>query len=439
MPLGPLSVRRGGPSPAQVVEMCTVVGMVDLRPFRALRPLAHAAARVGAPPYDVVDRAAAAAQADTNPDSILWVTRPEIRLPDDYPADSDPAHEAARTALDDLVDRGVLVLDEVPTYSVYRQRTASHVQTGLVALASAADYTSGRMRTHEQTRPDKELDRARHIRALGAHDEPVFLLTAPGEQAWGPIGARLERLASGPPAIDLTVGEVRHQVWPVADPAEVDRLRALTAALPETYIADGHHRSAAAAAVARQELAADAFPVVLFGGDDLRILPYNRVVTDLAGRTPEEFLSALAGAGPLHPLPGPIGPRSRGEVTVHLADQWHRLTLPPATSDDPVAALDVSLLQDVVLGPLLGIADPRTDRRIGFAGGSRSSEELAARVRSGQAAAAFWMYPTSVDDLVSVASTGRDLPPKSTWFEPKLLSGLFLNRFAETAAVPAPK
>lgn len=412
--------------------------MADLRPFRALRPRVDLAGRVAAPPYDVVDTAEARGLAADNPDSFLHVNRPEIDLPDGTAADSEPVHAAGRAALDKLIARGVMTLDAAPTYSVYRQRRGQAVQTGVVACASVAEYTGGQIKTHEQTRPDKEDDRVRHIAALAAHDEPVFLLVPPRDPAWKSAADLIARVAERDPLLDLTDdGDVQHVLWRVDDPDEVAELGSALDAVPELYVADGHHRTAAAARVAAEREGAgetDVFLAVVFPGEELEILPYNRVVADLGGRTAQQWLDDLASVFEIEPSSEPVEPAGRREFGMYCAGSWFRLRLREASAEptrlaDPVAGLDVSLLQDLVLAPGLGIADPRTDTRISFVGGARGTAELARQVDSGRWAAAFSLHPTSVDELVAVAGTGRDMPPKSTWFEPKLRSGLFVHRF----------
>jgi uncharacterized protein (DUF1015 family) len=412
--------------------------VADVRPFRALRPPPDRAARVSAPPYDVMDVDEARTMAAGNPDSFLHVSRPEI----DLPADIDPYHpqvyRQGRQALQDFVHRGLLVPDETSGYLVYEQRWGSARQTGLVGCAAVADYESGLIRTHEHTRPDKEEDRVRHVDALGAHDEPVFLIAPPTPD----LAKLVDEVTALPPTYDFTTDDgVGHTLWPVTDPDQVAALRAALAALPRLYVADGHHRSAAAVRVHR--LRADrrphqdtvphredeAFLAVVFPSDQVRILPYNRVVADLAGATPSALLDALGDRFEVTASATPVEPDRRHDVGVYLAGQWYRLRARPGLVDetDPVGRLDVTVLQEQVLAPLLGVQDPRTDRRIRFVGGIRGIAELQRLVDGGGAAVAFSLHPTSVEELLAVADAGTVMPPKSTWFEPKLRSGLFIH------------
>ncbi|NLE72556.1 MAG: DUF1015 domain-containing protein [Actinomycetales bacterium] len=415
--------------------------MATLRPFRALRPPRDAVAAVAAPPYDVVDTAEARALAAGNPDSFLHVSRPEIDLPDDVDPHADVVHAAGRRALDDLVARGVLVRDAEPGLLVYRQRmrlpagagTAERTvtQTGVVGCATVADYRAGVIATHEHTRHDKETDRTRHIAALAAHDEPVFLMYRPEAPGAATIAATVAQVTARAPEYDLVTDDgVAHTLWTV-DPAERDALVAAFGEVPRLYVADGHHRSAAAARVAeegRHGPGAGEFPVVVFPADELTVLPYHRAVADLAGRTLAGLRDALADAFdvvPAHDAPEP----GRHQVGLYADGGWWLLRARDGVVDeaDPIARLDVSVLQDRVLGPLLGVADPRTDPRIRFVGGIRGAAALERLVDAGEAAAAFALHPTSADEVMDVADGGRVMPPKSTWFEPKLRSGLFVH------------
>lgn len=404
--------------------------MVDVRPFRALRPAPGAAERLVSPPYDVVDVEEARAWAGGDPDSFLRVSRPEIDLPADADPHSDEVYALGRANLDDLVARGVLVRDERPTFSVYRQVMGSVRQTGIVGAVAVRDYDEKRVKTHEHTRPDKELDRVRHIDALDAQDEPVFLLSRRSAD----VDAIVSRVVQREPAVDLVARDgVEHTLWVVDDPAEVDALRRALGEAGDLYVADGHHRSAAASRVAALRGDApgdhDAFLAVVLPLDDVHVMAYNRVVLDLAGRTPEQLLAEVGEVLEVEPHDGVAAPEGRHEFGMYLAGRWYVLRAPTGSVDegDPLARLDVSLLQDRVLGPVLGIGDPRTDARIAFVGGIRGSGELERLVDSGRAAVAFLLFPTSTAELVEVADTGQVMPPKSTWFEPKLASGLVLH------------
>ncbi|HEX2810641.1 MAG TPA: DUF1015 family protein [Kineosporiaceae bacterium] len=419
--------------------------MAELRPFRALRPSPDKAQAVAAPPYDVVDVEEARALADGNPDSFLHVSRPEIDLPDG--AEPAAAHAQGHRALADFERRGLMARDPVPTLTVYRQRLGVAEQTGVVGAVSVADYRSGAIAVHEHTRPDKEDDRVAHVDALDAHDEPVFLMY-PNDAA---IDALVKTASARPPDVRLTDRDgVEHTLWVVANPATIDGLTAAFDAIPRLYVADGHHRSAAAARLHELRVArtaghndshgeTDVFTAVAFPAEQLTVLPYQRVVTDCAGYDPQALLAALAERFDVQPLDVPAlrgpggdnrGPRpERHEAGMYLAGSWYLLTARPGEVDenDPIARLDVSLLQDGVLCPLLGIADPRTDPRIGFVGGSRGTDELERLVDSGRYAVAFALHPTSPDEVMAVADLGLVMPPKSTWFSPKLASGLFVH------------
>jgi uncharacterized protein (DUF1015 family) len=424
------------------------VRVPELRPFRALRPTPEHAAAVAAPPYDVVDVAEARALAAGNPDSFLHVSRPEIDLPDGVDPHTEAVHDQGRAALAGLVERGRLVRDEDATLSVYRQRRLARAgggagggadggavrpahaidQTGVVGLATVADYRAGRIAVHEHTRPDKEDDRAAHVVALEAHDEPVLLMYP----ARPDIDALVAAVAERPPAIEVTDrDDVTHTLWIVDDAAELAALGEAFAAVPTLYVADGHHRSAAAARLHeradRPAGETDAFPVVAFPAEQLTVLPYQRVV---AGPLPGRFSARLEESFEVTEV-GATAPDdlARHEFGLYAGGHWHRLTLRPGVVDetDPIARLDVAILQDILLAPLLGIADPRTDPRIAFVGGSKGTAELARLVDTGAFAASFALHPTSPGEVMSVADAGLVMPPKSTWFDPKLASGLFLH------------
>ncbi|TVQ90639.1 MAG: DUF1015 domain-containing protein [Chromatiaceae bacterium] len=397
-----------------------------IQPLAGLRPAPGYAAEVAAPPYDVVSLAEARALAAGRPWSFLHISRPEIDLPPDTDPYAPAVYAKARANLQQMLAAGVLVRDPCPHYYCYRLTMGDHCQTGLVAAAAVDAYHAGRIRRHELTRPAKEDDRVRQIAALGAQTGPVFLVY-PAQAA---IDASLTAVTSDPPAVDLTAADgVRHQLWPIADAARIAVLTAACEDLPSLYIADGHHRSAAAARVAADPTTPDPHPsflAVLFPHDQVRILAYNRVMRDLNGLTPAALLERIGGAFSVHASPTPVTPAAAGEFGLYLDRGWYRLRIHPRLipAADPVRRLDVSLLQDHLIGPVLGIADPRRDPRIDFVGGIRGLDGLCARVDSGEMRIAFALHPTDIGDLMAVADAGALMPPKSTWFEPKLADGL---------------
>jgi len=404
--------------------------MATVRPFRALRPAAAAAVRVAAPPYDVVNTAEARALAAGNPDSYLRISRPEIDLPEGTDEHDDRVYAQGAKNLAEFVKRGVLRQDAEPHLYVYAQRMGEHRQTGLVACASVAEYLSDAIKKHEKTRPDKEDDRTRHIDTLGAHDEPVFLTY----RAVKEIDAAVAEVARGAPEYDFTTADgVGHRLWVV--PAAAGRaVEALFRKVPALYVADGHHRSAAAARVhaLRQGKPGEhgVFLAVVFPHDQMQILAYNRLVRDPQRRSPEQLLAALGAVMDLEPAsePAPQGPLQFG---VYAAGRWHRARVRRGSyrADDPVASLDCSIVQDQVLEPIFDIRDPRRDKNIDFVGGIRGARELERRVREEGWSMAFHLFPTRIEQLLAVSDAGLLMPPKSTWFEPKLRSGLFVHSF----------
>jgi uncharacterized protein (DUF1015 family) len=399
--------------------------MASIFPFAALRPAPHAAAAVAAVPYDVVSTEEARALADGNPLSFLRVSRAEIDLPPGTDPYSDAVYERAAENFRDLRAHAPLVEEDVPAFYVYELQMGAHAQTGIAACFSLDEYENDLIKKHEKTRPDKEDDRTRHMLAINAQTGPV-LLTYSASPA---VDAVLARTTGAPPLFDLTAADgIRHRVWtvPQSDHAAVV---AAFAAIPALYIADGHHR-AASAGRARRALAKrgagehDRVLAVAFPHNQMMILPYNRVVKDLNGLDERQFLAALetrvrvgdAASG---------RPSRKGQATMYLAGRWYGLEFPEAVSTRSVAdALDVSRLQDTVLDPILGVKDVRTDKRIDFVGGIRGASELERLVDSGSAAVAFSLYPVTVEDLMAIADSGGIMPPKSTWFEPKLRDGL---------------
>jgi len=394
-------------------------------PFRALRPAPGRAAEVLAPPYDVLSMAEARERAKGRPWSFLHISKPEIDLDpaiDPY----DPAvYAKAAENLKRMLAAGVLMRDAKPCCYVYRLTWRGRMQTGIAAVASLADYASSRIRKHEHTTPLKEDDRVRQIEALNAQTGPV-MMAYPAAPA---IDAMLAKAATGAPVVDVTADDgVRHQLWVVDDEAAIAALTRAFDALPALYIADGHHRSAAAARVAqaRGGNTAAYFLSVIFPHHEMTILDYNRVIRDLNNRSPDQLLAELRKNFSVRASDQPVRPTAAGEFGMYLAGRWYRLMLRSdlVPSTDPIGRLPIALLTRHVIEPLFGIADPRTDKRIDFVGGSRGLQELERRVKSGEMAVAFALYPTQMAGLMAVADQGGIMPPKSTWFEPKLADGM---------------
>ena len=403
--------------------------------YRAVRPAPAFASRIPSLPYDVLDTAEARALAAHDPYSFLHVVKPEIDLPEDVPHDDPRVYAGGRAAFDAMLRQGWMVPDPQPALYVYRLTREGRTQTGVVGLVAVDDYEGNRVKRHELTRADKELDRVRHTRALGAQPGLVFLASRPSPALASALAAAAA--ATGPDADFTAADGVRHAVWAVSGPGRA-AIEAALGGIDAVYIADGHHRAAAYARVAREAPGIDvpAFAAALFPGDELTLLDYNRVILDLGGRTPEQFLEAVTAAGfRATSVDAPVRPTRPGVFGMYAGGRWFRLDLvsPPGPQADPVARLDVSLLSERVLRPVLGIEDVRTDRRIDFVGGGRGVAELARRVDTGTAAAAFSLCPTRLDDVFQVADSGGIMPPKSTWFEPKLRSGLLVHVFEPRA------
>jgi uncharacterized protein (DUF1015 family) len=404
-----------------------------IRPFAGLRPSPEFADRVVAPPYDVLNSEEARQRVEGRPWSFLHVSKAEI----DLPVGTDPYDQAvyAKSAenFSRMRQEGVLKQDEQLHYYVYRLIMGEHEQTGIVAAASVAAYDEDRIRKHEFTRPAKEDDRLRQIKALGAQTGPVFLVY----QAHEIVDGILADVAEGEPALNVVAdGDVRHMLWLVSDAGQTERLNQAFAAMDALYVADGHHRSAAASRLAASCKAANPahtgeepynyFLSVIFPHDQMRILAYNRVVTDLNGLTETEFLALLDEAFIVDKTAMPMQPQRPAEFGMYLDGSWRVLQVRPelAIQSDPVARLDVSLLATNLIEPILGISDPRRDARIDFVGGIRGLGELERRVDSGEMKVAFSLFPTRMQDLMAVADMNKVMPPKSTWFEPKLADGI---------------
>lgn len=410
--------------------------MAQIKPFPSGRPPASLAPRVASVPYDVVDTAEARALAEGNPVSFLHVCRPEIDLPPGTDLYAEAVYAKGRENLDRFYAEGTLVHDAEPRLFVYRQTWRGRAQDGLVATCSVDDYDVDVIKKHEKTRADKENDRVRHVLTQSAHAEPVFLTY----RARPEVDARVAKVTSGAPECDFEAPDgVRHTLWVVPASENAFFVDAF-GRIPLLYVADGHHRCASAsrarAAVREKnggalapEHPANWFVATIFPDEALRILPYNRLVKDLHGRDAASFLAAVGERFEVREGVSPE-PAAKGDVRMYLGGRW--LALSPkdrVDAADPIGSLDVSVLQDRLLAPLLGIGDPRTDKRIDFVGGIRGTDELTRRVDSGAWAVAFSMHETTLAELMAIADAGATMPPKSTWFEPKLRSGLFVHRF----------
>jgi uncharacterized protein (DUF1015 family) len=407
-----------------------------IRPFAGLRPSATRAEEVVSPPYDVLSPKAARAHAAGKPWSFLHVTRAEIDLAPEADAHGADVYEGARRALRKMLDAGVLKRDPGPRYYVYRVACEGHEQTGVVSAASIAAYESGRIRRHEATMPEKEEDRTRHMDAVDAQTGLVFAVHRANFQ----VSEITERICAASPEDDVTDADgVRHSLWVVDDSADIVRLTGAFEGMDALYIADGHHRSAAAARVASQrrkpgdggDAAWESFLIASFPDDQVRILAYNRLVRSFGGISPETFAAAVGERFDVTPADGRAEPRGPGEFAMYLERRWHRLALrkDAPRPQGPVAALDVSVLGERLLHPILGIGDPRRDSRIDFVGGADGLAAAERAVDEGAAAVAFALYPTSLRDLMVIADRGLMMPPKSTWFDPKLADGLVTYPF----------
>ena len=403
-----------------------------IRPFAALRPLPEQAAAVAAPPYDVLSSKEARIRAAGKPYSFLHISKAEIDLPENIDPYAPEVYAKSAENLRRLIDDGILIRERKPCYYAYRLVMGEHTQTGLIVTASVAHYDNNRIRKHEFTRPEKEDDRVRQIEALNAQTGPALLAHPDSDEA----ERLLVEATSGTPIADLTADDgIRHTVWLIDDEAAIARISAVINAMPVLYIADGHHRSAAASRIAASRrkagnVASDAeseyFLAVVFPARQMRIFDYNRVVRDLNGHSLDSFLKAIGERCAVTPAQTAVKPEHVGEFGMYVAGRWYALAIRPELipAQDPVRRLDVSVLSEQILGPVLGITDLRRDARIDFVGGIRGLGELEKRVDSGEMAVAFSMYPTQLDQLMSVADAGEVMPPKSTWFEPKLADGL---------------
>lgn len=402
--------------------------MANLSPFAALRPDPALAARLCELPYDVLSSEEARALAAGNPLSFFHVSKPEIDLEPDVQLSDDRVYAQGKKAFLHLITSGALRRDPEPSYYLYRQVMGNHQQTGLVAIASCADYLANHIRKHELTRPDKEDDRLRHIETLNAQTGPAFLTYRSDPD----LNAVFAQVTTAAPEIDFVAADkVRHTSWRVQTTAASALIEKRFAAMPALYIADGHHRTAAAARICQKRRGAGGsagFLSVLFPHDQVQILPYHRVLRDLNGMTPGDLLDRL-GAIFQFGGEGRARPASKHEVSLYLDGRWHSLLFRRhlTSGSDCLEQLDVNLLQKHVLTPLFGIDNPRTSDRINFVGGIRGTGELERLVQTGEYACAFALFPTHIEELMEVAEAGGLMPPKSTWFEPKLRDGMFCH------------
>jgi len=406
--------------------------MVTITPFKALRPAAQYARDVASRPYDVLNSAEAKTEAQGTPHSFLHITKSEIDLPEDTDIHSQAVYDKAKENLDAFISREILFRESKPCYYIYQLIMDGRSQTGLVCGSSVDDYENGLIKKHEFTRPEKEQDRINHIATTGAQTGNVFL-------AYRNVAAMDELVNNWKkdknPVCDFTAEDgIQHTVWIVNDDAVIEKITGIfKEQVPATYIADGHHRAASAAKV-RKALGAAAKPganyflTTLFPADELAIMDYNRVVKDLNGHAPERLLAALEQHFAVTKVNGAVKPSQLHQMGMYLDGQWYQLEAREGSyTTDPIGVLDVSILQNNVLDPLLGIKDQRTDKRIDFVGGIRGLGELEKRVNSGEMAVAFSLYPVSIQQLFDIADSGNVMPPKSTWFEPKLRDGLLTH------------
>jgi uncharacterized protein (DUF1015 family) len=410
--------------------------VATINPFKGFRPLPQYAQAVAARPYDVLNSDEARTEAADNPISFLHVGKPEIDLPTEINLYDERVYQKGKENLQKLISDGILKEDSQPSLYVYAQTMGNHTQYGIVGCASVEEYLNDTIKKHELTRKDKEDDRTKHVKVTNAHSGPIFLTY----RAQPVIDSLIKTVCQSKPENDFVAADgIRHQVWVINDPKIIASITGAFQKIPYLYVADGHHRSAAAARVGK-ELADNNphhtgqeeynfFLAVFFPHNQLRIMDYNRVVKDLNGLSVEQFRAKVQKCFDVAPSPAEVHPSAKGEIGMYLDHSWYRLKIMQQflNNPDPVERLDVSILQKQFLAPVLGIDDPRTNKRIDFVGGIRGLGELKRRVDSGEMAVAFALYPTSIDELMAIADAGKIMPPKSTWFEPKLRDGLVIH------------
>ncbi|GAB2671575.1 DUF1015 domain-containing protein [Flavihumibacter cheonanensis] len=409
--------------------------MARIQPFKAVRPQTDKAAQVASPPYDVLNSAEAAEQTKNNPNSFLRITKSEVDLPGIADIHIADVYEKAKTNLQDFLSKGILIREDKPCYYIYELVMNGRHQTGLVAVSSVDDYEADIIKKHEFTRPEKEQDRINHIRTSGAQTGNVFL----AYRDVAAINSLIENWKQRTPLYDFVAEDgIGHTIWVVNEDAAIAQITELFAKeVPYTYIADGHHRAASAAKVRKSLEAgyhdhANYFLTTLFPAGELHIMDYNRVVKDLNGHTESDFLRALYDHFEVERMPSAFSPTRLHEFGMYLGEQWFKLTAKEGTyKTDPIGVLDVTILSELILDPMLGIKDQRTDKRIDFVGGIRGLGELEKRVNSGEMKIAFSLHPVSIQQLFDIADSGNVMPPKSTWFEPKLRDGLLTHLIYE--------
>ncbi|NLK50318.1 MAG: DUF1015 domain-containing protein [Candidatus Cloacimonetes bacterium] len=412
--------------------------MAVFKPFKAIRPLPEYAAQIASPPYDVMDSDEARTLAEKQPLSYIHVEKAEIDLPPETDLYDDSVYAKAKENLDSYTTRGLMKQDAKPMFYVYQQTMHGRPQVGLVGLASIDDYMEDRIKKHELTRADKEADRIRHVDTCNAHASPVFFTYRHQDV----IDSVVNKVREKTPEYDFVSDDgIGHTLWLMDDPADIATIEEAFGKLPHLYVADGHHRTASAVRVGlmRREKYPDYtgteefnyIMTVIFPDNQLKIYDYNRVVQDLHGHSKDEFMALVEKSFTITPAPAgePYRPQQLHEFGMYIDGKWYILNARPGTWNEGnvVDNLDVSIMQNNLLHPILGIGDPRRDQRIDFVGGIRGLKELERRVDSGRDVVAFSMYPTSMDELIGIADAGEIMPPKSTWFEPKLRSGLFIH------------
>jgi uncharacterized protein (DUF1015 family) len=406
-------------------------------PFKAVRPQQKFVSQVAALPYDVMTREEGQKAVLGNPLSFMHVEKSEIDVPDGTKSDDSIIYQTAKRNFIDMRTKGILLQDESPCFYIYRQQMGSQIQTGIVGLMSASEYDAGKIKKHELTRKDKEEDRIRHVDAVNAQTGPVFISYRERQN----MNKIVDKITAGVPEYDFTAEDgVKHTVWVVADAGQIEEIKKEFSGVDALYIADGHHRAAAATTIARERRAKDSSKgysneyesvlAVFFPHTQLKVMDYNRAVKDLNGLTPEKYLEKISSCFTVSKNFTARSPQQLHDFGMYLGGEWYKITIKKGmyNESDPVARLDAAILQEHLLDPVLGIKDPRVDDRIKFIGGIRGMDELEKLVNKDGFAVAFSLYPTTMEQIINVADAGAIMPPKSTWFEPKLRSGIFTHK-----------